>query len=89
MEVKCVRVYVCLFILVTLNMQYYIINMHFISYLTNINLQIQIDNFSEKSAFEPRLLLLRERDIFSNWSFFAKPLCQNVRIDHRIAFTFS
>ena len=57
-----------------------------------MNLQIPNKNFSEKSAFEPGLLLLRERDIFANWICslnFAKPLYHNVCIDHRIISTFS
>ena len=45
-----------------------------------------------ESAFESGLLFLRERALFSNLSFFlifAKPLYQNVRIDHRIILFFS
>ena len=47
-----------------LNNQYYIINISFICYLLNINLQIPNKNFSEKSAFEPGLLFFQETPFF-------------------------
>ena len=43
------------------------------SYLLNINLQIPNTNFSEKSAFEPGLLFLREKGIsfkFDSFPYF-------------------
>ena len=52
-----------------LDNQYYIINMLFLSYLLNINIQMPIDNFSEKSAFKPRLLCLRETLFFKLATF--------------------
>ena len=62
------------------------------SYLLNINFSVPNTNFSEKSAFEPGLLFLQDRGLFFGTRHFslnfAKPLYQNVRIDHRIIFTF-
>ena len=62
------------------------------SYILNINFQIPDKNFLGKSAFEPGLLFLQETPLFRTRHFsliYAKPLYQNVRIDHRIIFTCS
>ena len=48
-------------------------------------------DFVEKSAFEPGQLFLRKSIVFELvifLCFFAEPLFQNVRIDHRILFIF-
>ena len=60
------------------------------SYLTNIIAWIPNKTFSEKSAFEPGLLLFYTMFFISTLTFvhyFAKPWYQNVCIDHRIMFT--
>ena len=92
---KCLIQYlllICLFIYIYIYIKYsilyykYVILCRIYSILTS---KYQNKNFPEKSAFGPGLLLLRERDIFFELFFSlipARPLYQNVRIDHRIIF---
>ena len=64
---------------------------HFISYLLNINLRIPNTNFSKGSALEPGLRFLQDSNLFVElygFLMFAKPLYQNVCIDHLKIFIF-
>ena len=54
-----------------------------------MNFQIPSKNFSEKPASEPGLLFSQDRGFLFELDFlvlFAKPVYQNVCIDHRIIF---